>query len=176
MLDQENTHSAGCSKIPKISRGRGRFEWEKTVKTGKVKYMSAHEAIKLSCGAKELSFPAKRNIHSSSKPSRIVPSMPSRTPIRTPIKPQALSPKSSQCFKANSSVRPEELLPPRPRNTQQQAVQTAKDSKGETFLQFLHQISHLLLLLGIRKTWHLVWHFRNIHTLFFLFAHLNVVR
>lgn len=129
MLDQENTHSAGCSKIPKISRGRGRFEWEKTVKTGKVKYMSAHEAIKLSCGAKELSFPAKRNIHSSSKPSRIVPSMPSRTPIRTPIKPQVLSPKSSQCSKANSSVRPEELLPPRPRNTQQQAVQTAKDSK-----------------------------------------------
>lgn len=138
MVDQENAHSAGFSETRKDSRGCGRFKWEKTVQSGKVKYISAREAMMLSSGAKDFASRAKRNLHSSVTPSKIVPSMPARTPIKLKV----LSPKSSQSFKANPSFETVEPLPPRHCNTQinlvvkQQAVRMIEDSKGETSLQF----------------------------------------
>lgn len=138
MVHQENSHSAGFSETRKHSRGCGRFKWEKTIQSGKVKYISAREAMMLSSGAKDFASRAKRNLHSSVMPSKIVPSMPARTPIKLKV----LSPKSSQSFKANPSFETVEPLPPRHCNTQmnlvvkQQAVRMIEDSKGETSLQF----------------------------------------
>ncbi|XP_058180774.1 uncharacterized protein LOC131299182 isoform X2 [Rhododendron vialii] len=132
MVDQENAHSAGFSETRKDSRGCGRFKWEKTVQSGKVKYISAREAMMLSSGAKDFASRAKRNLHSSVTPSKIVPSMPARTPIKLKV----LSPKSSQSFKANPSFETVEPLPPRHCNSQinlvvkQQAVRMIEDSKG----------------------------------------------
>ncbi|KAG5536469.1 hypothetical protein RHGRI_024035 [Rhododendron griersonianum] len=68
----------------------------------------------LSSGAKDFASRAKRNLHSNVTPSKIVPSMPARTPIKLKV----LSLKSSQSFKANPSFETVEPLPPRHCNTQ----------------------------------------------------------
>ncbi|CAL5327051.1 unnamed protein product [Camellia sinensis] len=116
-VDKENKGSADCSKLPK---------WEKIVKTGKVKYIAAEEAILLSSGAKKFHSPSKINVHSSSGPAVTLGLVSSRTPI----KPRATPPKSPVVVKANPSFRPSELLPSRHGKMQINSVVQQEGPKG----------------------------------------------
>ncbi|KAI8528823.1 hypothetical protein RHMOL_Rhmol12G0177800 [Rhododendron molle] len=128
MMQKENTNPSSRGKL---------LKWEKIGKTGKVKYIPAQEAIMLSSGAKNFRSPSKSNMNSKSGPLKF------SVPIseRTPIKPTAMSPKSSFYVNANPSFRLPGFPPTRNGNSltnqvgQQEVTQTSKEPKEKKAAQ-----------------------------------------
>ncbi|KAA8541030.1 hypothetical protein F0562_024831 [Nyssa sinensis] len=134
MVHRDTTHSAGHSKLGNDSGRRVYLNWEKKVDIGKVKYITAQEAIRLSSGTKKSESPSK-GLYSSPGTSKIVASMSMRTPFKPKTIPLNFS---SHKAKTNSGFRPSRhLKSPRHGNVQinsvlhPQVTQTSKELKGD---------------------------------------------
>ncbi|KAL6955934.1 hypothetical protein U1Q18_046340 [Sarracenia purpurea var. burkii] len=120
-VDQENE----CS-----TRRNRHAKWEKIVKTGKVKYIPALEAITLSSGAKKFGYLSQSNMHSSYGPTEIVGPMSKMTHIKPKVSKSILNVKANHSFRSLGNLPTGQGSTQTHPVVQQQVTQRSKDPKA----------------------------------------------